>query len=130
MNAKLWTCLIWEIRFPYFADTQLYLSFYMFYVHRDTFIIIHWHMVKSGDQNWQQLDYILEKHQCANNMKHEQALPGANIDSDHNILIAKTCSMLKKIINFQKAKLDEIWGSYILNNRKVPETLEEKHRVT
>jgi len=63
-------------------------------------------------------------------MKHEQALPGANTDSDHNILIAKTCSMLKKIINFQKAKLDEIWGSYILNNRKVPETLEEKHRAT
>jgi len=30
--------------------------------------------------------------------------PGANIDSDHNILISKTCSMLKKIINFQKAK--------------------------
>jgi hypothetical protein len=51
------------------------------------------------------MDYILEKHQCVNNMKHEQALPGANTDSDHNILIAKTCSMLKKIINFQKAKL-------------------------
>jgi len=37
-------------------------------------------------------------------MKHEQALPGANSDSDHNILIAKTCSTLKKIINFQMAK--------------------------
>jgi hypothetical protein len=61
-------------------------------------------MVKSGDQNLQQLDYILEKHQCTNNMKHEPALPGANSDSDHNILIAKTSSMLKKIINFQKTK--------------------------
>jgi hypothetical protein len=50
------------------------------------------------------MNYILEKHRCTNNMKHELALPGANIDSDHNILIAKTCSMLKKIRNFQKAK--------------------------
>jgi len=33
-------------------------------------------------------------------MKYEPALPGANSDSDHNILIAKTGSMLKKIINF------------------------------
>jgi hypothetical protein len=63
-------------------------------------------------------------------MKHKQALPGANTDSDHNVLTAKSCSMLKKIINFQKQNQDEIWGSYILNNRKVAEMLEEKHHAT
>ena len=30
-----------------------------------------------------------------------QALPGADIVSDHNILIAKICTTLKKIIKFQ-----------------------------
>jgi hypothetical protein len=31
-------------------------------------------------------------------------MPGANIDSDHNLLVAKICTRLKKIIRFQKRK--------------------------
>jgi hypothetical protein len=31
-----------------------------------------------------------------------QTLPGADIDSDHNLLVAKICTRLKKIISFQK----------------------------
>jgi malate synthase len=48
-------------------------------------------------------------------MKDVQILPGANIDLDHNLLIAKFCAILKKIINFQKGNLDGIWRSYMLN---------------
>jgi hypothetical protein len=31
-------------------------------------------------------------------------LPGADIDSDHNLLVAKICTRLKKIIRFKKRK--------------------------
>jgi hypothetical protein len=34
-------------------------------------------------------------------VKDVQALLGANIDSDHNLLVAKICTRLKKIIRFQ-----------------------------
>jgi hypothetical protein len=34
-------------------------------------------------------------------MKDVQTLPGADVDSDHNLLVAKICTILKKIIRFQ-----------------------------
>jgi hypothetical protein len=33
-----------------------------------------------------------------------QIQPGADIDSDHNLLVAKICTRLKSIIRFQKRK--------------------------
>jgi hypothetical protein len=33
-----------------------------------------------------------------------QTLPGADIDSDHNLLVAKICTRLKKIIRFLKRR--------------------------
>jgi hypothetical protein len=33
-----------------------------------------------------------------------QTLPGADIDSDHNLQVAKICIRLKKIIRFHKPK--------------------------
>jgi hypothetical protein len=35
-------------------------------------------------------------------MKEEQAKPGADTDSDHNLLIAKICIGLKKMITFER----------------------------
>jgi endonuclease/exonuclease/phosphatase family metal-dependent hydrolase len=49
-----------------------------------------------GDRSRHQLDYILVKHQFRNNVKDVQTLPGADIDSDHNLLVAKICTILKK----------------------------------
>jgi len=37
-------------------------------------------------------------------VKDVQTMPGADIDSDHNLLVAKICTRLKKIIRFQKRR--------------------------
>jgi hypothetical protein len=37
-------------------------------------------------------------------VKDVQPLPGADIDSDHNLLVAKICTRLKKIMRFHKRK--------------------------
>jgi hypothetical protein len=47
-----------------------------------------------------------------------QTLPEADTDSDHNLLFAKICTVLKKIIKFQNGKPDAIWKSYVLYDRK------------
>jgi hypothetical protein len=51
-----------------------------------------------------QLDYILVKQRFRNSVKAVQTQPGADIDSDHNLLVAKICTTLKRIIRFQKRK--------------------------
>jgi hypothetical protein len=55
-----------------------------------------------------------------------QTLPGADIDSDHNLLVAKICTSLKKIIRFQTRKprwdLDKLYAQ----RQKVHDSLEEK----
>jgi hypothetical protein len=50
------------------------------------------------------LDYILVKHRFRNSVKDVQTLPGADTDSDHNLLIAKVRTKLKKIIRFQRSR--------------------------
>jgi endonuclease/exonuclease/phosphatase family metal-dependent hydrolase len=42
-----------------------------------------------GDRSRHQLDYILVKHRFRNSAKDVQTLPGTDIDSDHNLLLAK-----------------------------------------
>ena len=44
------------------------------------------------------------KHRFRNSVKDVQTLPGADIDSDHNLLVAKVRTRLKKIIRFQKSR--------------------------
>ena len=53
-----------------------------------------------GDRSRHLLDYILVKHRFRNSVKDVQTLPGADIDSDHNLLVAKICTRLKKFIRF------------------------------
>jgi hypothetical protein len=57
-----------------------------------------------GDCSRHQPDYILVKHRFRNSVKDVQTLPGADIDSDHNLLVAKFRTRLKKIMRFQKSK--------------------------
>jgi endonuclease/exonuclease/phosphatase family metal-dependent hydrolase len=57
-----------------------------------------------GDRCRHQLDYILVKHRFRNSVKDVQTLLGADIDSDHNLLVARVCTRLKKIIRFQKRR--------------------------
>jgi len=47
---------------------------------------------------------ILAKHRFRNSVKDVKTLPGTDIDSDHNILVAKVCTRLKKIIRFLKRR--------------------------
>ena len=42
------------------------------------------------------------KHRFRKSVKDVQTLSGAGIDSDHNLLVAKFRTRLKKIIRFQK----------------------------
>jgi len=57
----------------------------------------------TGNWSRHQLDYILVKHRFRNSVKDVQTLPETNTDSDHNLLVAKVCTRLKKIIRFQKS---------------------------
>jgi len=50
------------------------------------------------------LDYILVKHRFRNSVKDVQTLLGADIDSAHNLLVAKFRTRLKKIIRFQNSR--------------------------
>jgi hypothetical protein len=59
-------------------------------------------------------------------VKDVQTLPGADTDSDHNVLVAKFRTRLKKIIRFQKSRprcdLEKLYDQ----RQRVQDTLEEK----
>jgi hypothetical protein len=69
------------------------------------------------------------KQRYRNSVKDVQTQPGADIDSDHSLPVAKTCSRLKRIIKFQKKKT--VWDLEKLQvqRQKVQESLEEKLRA-
>jgi hypothetical protein len=50
------------------------------------------------------VDDVLLKQQFKKCVKDVQTQPGADTESDHNLLFAKICSRLKKIMRFQKQK--------------------------
>jgi len=55
-----------------------------------------------------------------------QTLPGADIDSDHSILVAKVRTRLKKIIRFQKSRPRWVLEKLYAQRQSVQDTLEEK----
>jgi len=63
-------------------------------------------------------------------MKDVQTLPGADINSDHKLLIAKICTRLKTIVRFQKRRPQ--WGVEKLyaQRQRVQDNLEEKLGAT
>jgi len=59
-------------------------------------------------------------------MKDVQTLPGADIDCDHNLLVAKVRTRLKKIIRFQKSRPGWDLEKLYAPRQRVQDTLEEK----
>jgi hypothetical protein len=59
-------------------------------------------------------------------VKDVQSLPGADIDSDHNLLVAKICTRLKEIIRFQKRRPRWDLEKLYAERQRVQDTLEEK----
>ena len=59
-------------------------------------------------------------------MKDVQTLPGADIDSNHNLLVAKVRTRLKKIISFQRSRLRWDLEKLYAQGQKVQDTLEQK----
>ena len=59
-------------------------------------------------------------------MKDVQTLPGADIDSDHNLLVAKICTRFRKIIRFQKRRPQSDLEKLYTQKQRVQDTLEGK----
>ena len=55
-----------------------------------------------------------------------QTLPGADIDSDHNLLVAKICTRLKKSIRFQKRRPRWDLEKLYAQRQRMGDNLEEK----
>ena len=72
------------------------------------------------------MDYILVKHRLRNSVKDVQTLHGADIDSDHNLLVAKFRTRLKKIIRFQKSRIRWDLEKLYAQRQSVQDTLEGK----
>jgi hypothetical protein len=53
-------------------------------------------------------------------------MPGANTDSDYNLLFAKICPWLKKIKKLQKGKQRRDLEKLYVERQKVQDTLEKK----
>ena len=79
-----------------------------------------------GDRGRHQLDYILVKHRFRNSVKDVQTLPGADIDSNYNLLVAKICTRLKKIIRFQKRRSQWDLEKLYTQKQTVQDSLEGK----
>jgi len=78
------------------------------------------------DRGRHQFEYILVKHRFRNSVKDVQILPGADIDSDRNLLVAKICTRLKKIVRFQKRGPQWDLEKLYAQRQRVQVTLEEK----
>jgi hypothetical protein len=58
-------------------------------------------------------------------MKDVQTMPGADINSDQNLLVVKICTTLKKIIRLQKRKPRWDLENLYAQRQKVQDTLEK-----
>jgi hypothetical protein len=59
-------------------------------------------------------------------MKELQALPGTDIDSNHNLLFSKVCTRLRKITGFQKGRPIMAWQKSHDRRKGVQDTVGEK----
>jgi hypothetical protein len=78
-----------------------------------------------GDRSPPQLDYILVKYRFRNSVKDVKTMPGADTDPEHNLLVAKICTRLKKIIKFQKRKPRWDLEKLHAQRQEVHDTVEE-----
>ena len=65
---------------------------------------------KPGDTGRYQLDYILIKQRYRNSVKNSKAYPGADVYTDHNLVMAKIDLILKKIARRGKSKKWNLMG--------------------
>jgi hypothetical protein len=63
-------------------------------------------------------------------VKDVQTLHGADMVSDHNLLVAKICTRLKKIIRFQKRRPQWDLEKLYTQKQRVQDTLEGKLGAT
>ena len=66
------------------------------------------------------------KHRFRNSVTDVQTLPRADIDSHHNLLVAKVRTRLKKIIRFQKSRTRCDLEKLYAQRQSVQDTLQEK----
>ena len=66
------------------------------------------------------------KHRFRNSVNVVQTLPRADNDSDHNLLVAKICIRLKKIIRFQKRRPRWDLEKLYAQRQRVQDTPEDK----
>ena len=59
---------------------------------------------KPGDTDRFQIDYILVKQRYRNSVKNSRSYPGADADSDHNLVMAKIKLKLKKVLRSRKVR--------------------------
>ena len=65
-----------------------------------------------GDLRRRQIDYILVKQRYRNSVKNAHACPGADGDSDHNLVVMKAKLKLKRL---KKPTLQKKWNLHALN---------------
>jgi len=63
-----------------------------------------------GDRNRYQNDYILVKQRFRNSIRDVKTLPGADIDSDHNLLVAEVQTRKQAIKNLGRGNQNGIWN--------------------
>jgi hypothetical protein len=74
------------------------------------------------------LDYIrlLVKLRFRNSVKDVHTLPGADIDSDHKLLVANICTRMENVIRFQKRRPTLYLEKLYPQRQREQDTLEEK----
>lgn len=75
-------------------------------------------------QRTRKLSYILVKHRFGNSMKDMQTQPGVDTDFAHNLLVAKICTRLKKIVVKQTGKPRWDLETLYVQRQKVQNILE------
>jgi exonuclease III len=65
---------------------------------------------KAGDTGRYQLDYILVRQRYGNTVKNSRSYPGADVDSDHNLVLMDVKIRFKKIKRSQKWKKWKLEG--------------------
>ncbi len=81
---------------------------------------------RPGDTGRFQIDYILVKQRYRNSVKNSRAYPGADVHSDHNLVMAKIELKLKKVQrskNMKKWRLDNLVGKKLQFQEAVEEEL-------
>ena len=79
-----------------------------------------------GERTRYQIDYILVKQRFRNSIIDVKTLPGADIDSDHNLLVAEVQTWLKAIKKVGKRKSKGNFERIESKENQVKEVMEQK----